>query len=118
VLSIRLTCSCSRSFDVLGFDSFIPEHADGLQILRYNATDSYGPTMDPHKPGSSPGRELDSSQTGGNRMATFILYMSDLGEDGGGETVFGHAGSDAPEDQVSGGDETTPCPSLYSHNAL
>lgn len=32
--------------------------------------------------------DYDSAGTGGNRFATILLYMSDLGENDGGETVF------------------------------
>ena len=34
--------------------------------------------------------DYESAGTGGNRFATILLYMSDLGEDDGGETVFPH----------------------------
>lgn len=32
--------------------------------------------------------DFDSSMVGGNRFATILMYMSDLGPDDGGETVF------------------------------
>ena len=32
--------------------------------------------------------DYESGGTGGNRFATILLYMSDLGENDGGETVF------------------------------
>lgn len=32
--------------------------------------------------------DYDSSQKGGNRFATILLYMTDLAEKDGGETVF------------------------------
>ena len=35
--------------------------------------------------------DFDSSAKGGNRFATILLYMSDLGPDDGGETVFSRA---------------------------
>jgi len=34
--------------------------------------------------------DYESKGTGGNRYATILLYMSDLGDDDGGETVFPH----------------------------
>lgn len=34
--------------------------------------------------------EYESGRTGGNRFATILLYMSDLNENDGGETVFPH----------------------------
>lgn len=35
--------------------------------------------------------DYDSSGRGGNRFATILLYMSDLGDEDGGETVFSKA---------------------------
>jgi hypothetical protein len=32
--------------------------------------------------------DFDSAGKGGNRFATILLYMSDLGPEDGGETVF------------------------------
>jgi hypothetical protein len=32
--------------------------------------------------------DYDSARKGGNRFATILLYMSDLGPEDGGETVF------------------------------
>jgi len=44
--------------------------------------------------------DYDSGGTGGNRFATILLYMSDLGEDDGGETVFPHGiPTNIPEEQ-------------------
>lgn len=90
-----------RCMEVLGFDEYIESFTDGLQVLRYNKTTAYIPHMDwiddPHK------REVhnyDSAGQGTNRFATILLYMSDLGEGDGGETVFKHAWPlGVPEDQ-------------------
>ena len=81
-----------RCFDVLGMDEYIEGHSDGLQILRYNLTTAYIPHMDYI---DDPQRRLrhnyDSAGQGGNRFGTILLYMSDLDEDAGGETVFTEA---------------------------
>jgi hypothetical protein len=34
--------------------------------------------------------DYESGGTGGNRFATILMYMSDLGPEDGGETVFPH----------------------------
>eukprot|EP00547_Thalassionema_nitzschioides_P008707 CAMPEP_0194222620 /NCGR_PEP_ID=MMETSP0156-20130528/33395_1 /TAXON_ID=33649 /ORGANISM="Thalassionema nitzschioides, Strain L26-B" /LENGTH=312 /DNA_ID=CAMNT_0038953489 /DNA_START=77 /DNA_END=1012 /DNA_ORIENTATION=+ len=81
-----------RCFKILGFDEYIEGHGDGLQILRYNLTTAYTPHMDfiqdrsarhPHN--------YDSAGVGGNRFATILMYMSDVEEGAGGETVFTEA---------------------------
>jgi hypothetical protein len=81
-----------RCLEVLGFEEYIESYTDGLQVLRYNKTTAYIPHMDwiddNHK------REVhnyDSAGQGTNRFATILLYMSDLGESDGGETIFKHA---------------------------
>jgi hypothetical protein len=62
---------------------------DGLQILRYNVSTSYNSHLDYIEDRSGQlEHDFDSSGTGGNRFATILLYMSDLGPDDGGETVF------------------------------
>jgi hypothetical protein len=77
-----------RCFDVLGFDEYLEGHADGLQILRYNLTTAYIPHMDWFGASESLTEDYDSEKKGGNRFATILLYMSDLPETAGGETVF------------------------------
>ncbi|XP_019054349.1 PREDICTED: probable prolyl 4-hydroxylase 3 [Nelumbo nucifera] len=60
--------------------SFIPvEHGEGLQILRYELGQKYEPHFDYFVD------ELNT-KNGGNRMATLLMYLSDVEE--GGETVF------------------------------
>jgi hypothetical protein len=46
--------------------------------------------------------DYDSAHKGGNRFATILLYMTDLGEKDGGETVFPEAWpvGQAEEDHV------------------
>ncbi|EXC35294.1 Prolyl 4-hydroxylase subunit alpha-1 [Morus notabilis] len=60
--------------------TFIPvEHGEGLQILHYEVGQKYEPHFDYF---------LDdfNTQNGGQRMATLLMYLSDVEE--GGETVF------------------------------
>jgi 2OG-Fe(II) oxygenase superfamily len=81
---------CSRRcLQLLGFDEYIEEMTDGLQILRYNLTTAYTSHLDyledtqlvePY--------DYDTSGRGGNRFATILLYFTSLGENDGGETVF------------------------------
>ncbi len=83
LVSFELNLS-SRCFKVLGFDTYI----DGFQILRYNLTTAYIPHM------TLPVASLTTTSPvpkAGNRFATILLYMSDLGEHDGGETVFAKA---------------------------
>eukprot|EP00934_Nitzschia_sp_Nitz4_P004873 Nitzschia sp. Nitz4//scaffold58_size112336//14927//16933//NITZ4_004017-RA/size112336-augustus-gene-0.16-mRNA-1//-1//CDS//3329554941//4863//frame0 len=78
-----------RCFQTLGFDEYIESHADGLQILRYNVSKAYNSHLDwiEDKSGQLE-HDFESGGTGGNRFATILLYMSDLAENDGGETVF------------------------------
>jgi prolyl 4-hydroxylase len=64
------------------------EHGEGLQMLRYEKGNEYRPHFDwfdPALPG--PARHL---QRGGQRLATVILYLSDVEQ--GGATTFPEAG--------------------------
>ncbi|KAI2514015.1 prolyl 4-hydroxylase alpha-subunit [Fragilaria crotonensis] len=90
-----------RCFKILGFDEYIEGHGDGLQILRYNLTTAYIPHMDwIDDPSGTLQHDYDSAGRGGNRFSTILMYMSDLGPDAGGETVFTEAWPvDLPEDQ-------------------
>lgn len=78
-----------RCFEALGYDEYIESHSDGLQILRYNVSKAYNSHLDFIEDNSGQLKhDYESSGTGGNRYATILLYMSDLGDDDGGETVF------------------------------
>jgi len=78
-----------RCFNVLGLDEYVESMADGLQVLRYNKTTAYVPHLDwIDDPGRRQEHNFDSEGVGSNRFATILLYMSDLGEKDGGETVF------------------------------
>lgn len=77
-----------RIFEVLGYDEYWTGHDDGLQVLRYNQTKAYTPHMD-YIPLTTPSDyNFDSERVGGNRYATVLLYMTDMVEGAGGETVF------------------------------
>lgn len=78
-----------RSLEVLGFDEYVESYTDGLQVLRYNKTTAYIPHMDwIDDPGKTNPHDYDSAKLGTNRFATVLLYMTDLNEGDGGETVF------------------------------
>lgn len=78
-----------RCFGVLGFDEYVESMADGLQVLRYNKTTAYVPHLDwIDDYGKRQEHNFDSAGVGSNRFGTILLYMSDLGEKDGGETVF------------------------------
>jgi hypothetical protein len=92
-----------RCLEILGYDEYIESHGDGLQLLRYNLTTAYIPHMDwIDDPSGKLKHNYDSAHKGGNRYATILLYMSDLDEDAGGETVFtkGWPVGQAEEDHV------------------
>lgn len=78
-----------RCFEALGFDEYWESHGDGLQILRYNVSKAYNSHLDwiEDKSGQLE-HDYESGGSGGNRFATILMYMSDLGPDDGGETVF------------------------------
>jgi hypothetical protein len=77
---------------LVSFDEYIEGMGDGLQILRYNLTTAYTAHMDwIDDPSGKLPHNYDSAGTGGNRFATILLYMSDLEEGDGGETVFTEA---------------------------
>lgn len=80
---------------MLGFDEFIPSHADGLQILRYNQSTAYNSHLDWIQGNKHLKHDYNSAGKGGNRFATILLYMSDLSAENGGETVFLNAHQDS-----------------------
>jgi 2OG-Fe(II) oxygenase superfamily len=76
--------------ETLGFDEYLSGHTDGLQILRYQNAQAYIAHHDylQVKNSKDDPYDYDSAKAGGNRFATILLYMTDLGEKDGGETVF------------------------------
>lgn len=73
----------------LGFDEYHESFTDGLQVLRYNKTTAYIPHLDwIDDPGQRENHDYITSKKGTNRFATFLLYMTDMNEGDGGETVF------------------------------
>ncbi|CAJ1909421.1 unnamed protein product [Cylindrotheca closterium] len=79
-----------RCFSALGFDEYIDSHGDGLQILRYNVTTAYNSHLDWIADNDQLAHDYQSAGVGGNRFATILMYMSDMGQEDGGETVFPH----------------------------
>ena len=80
-----------RCMDILGFDAYEESLTDGLQVLRYNKTTGYYPHLDwIDDPRKKEEHNFDSAGVGSNRFATILLYMSDLEESDGGETLFSH----------------------------
>ena len=74
---------------MLGFDEYVESYTDGLQVLRYNKTTAYIPHMDwIDDPSGTNSHDFDSSKVGTNRFATVLLYMTNLNDGDGGETVF------------------------------
>ncbi|GER45736.1 2-oxoglutarate (2OG) and Fe(II)-dependent oxygenase superfamily protein [Striga asiatica] len=60
--------------------TFIPvEHGEGLQVLHYEVGQKYEPHYDYFQ-------DEFNTQNGGQRIATVLMYLSDVEE--GGETVF------------------------------
>ncbi|KAL6226972.1 hypothetical protein ACLB2K_000931 [Fragaria x ananassa] len=63
--------------------TFLPvEHGEGLQILHYEVGQKYEPHFDYFQ-------DEYNTRNGGQRMATILMYLSDVEE--GGETVFPNA---------------------------
>ena len=76
---------------------------DGLQVLRYNKTTAYVPHLDwIDDYQKKQEHDFDTEHLGSNRFATILLYMTDLNEGDGGETVFTHGWpvGQAEEDHV------------------
>ncbi|KAI5418769.1 probable prolyl 4-hydroxylase 10 [Lathyrus oleraceus] len=61
------------------------EHGEPLQVLRYKVGQKYAPHYDYFG-------DKFNTRNGGNRMATMLMYLSDVEE--GGETVFPNAKGD------------------------
>jgi hypothetical protein len=78
-----------RAFQLLGFDEYHEELADGIQLLRYNRTTAYATHIDYFlDPNHDDIYDYDTSGKGGNRYATILLYFTTSNEKDGGETVF------------------------------
>eukprot|EP00555_Chaetoceros_dichaeta_P015251 CAMPEP_0198271268 /NCGR_PEP_ID=MMETSP1447-20131203/48553_1 /TAXON_ID=420782 /ORGANISM="Chaetoceros dichaeta, Strain CCMP1751" /LENGTH=601 /DNA_ID=CAMNT_0043963779 /DNA_START=237 /DNA_END=2039 /DNA_ORIENTATION=- len=95
-----------RCMSALGFDEYHESYTDGLQVLRYNKTTAYIPHLDwIDDPMGKETHDYITSKKGTNRFATILLYMSDLDDSDGGETVFTQGWPDQPEkDRISKND--------------
>jgi len=65
---------------------FNQNQADGLQIVRYRATNAYRQHHDYFPQGSYRSHNFDPASGGTNRFVTIFLYLNDVAE--GGQTVF------------------------------
>jgi hypothetical protein len=68
-----------RCMETLGFDEYNELLTDGLQILRYKNNQAYNSHPDYLSDAPEHWYDYDSSRKGGNRFATILLYMSDIG---------------------------------------
>ena len=101
----------------MGFDEYMEDHADGLQILRYNLTKAYVGHSDWIDGSDKVEHDHNAAGVGGNRFATILLYMSDLGPGEGGETVFTEAWpvGQAEEDRIDTNKVSEATRTLISH---
>lgn len=60
------------------------EHGEGMQVLNYHIGGEYKPHHDYFKPNEK--GEQPYTKIGGQRIATFLMYLNDVAE--GGETIF------------------------------
>lgn len=76
-----------RAFQMLGFEQYDERMADGLQVLRYNSSNAYIAHTDYlSRPKGVSKEAMDPAVGGANRLATVLLYLSDVRA--GGQTVF------------------------------
>lgn len=66
------------------------ENGEGLQVLRYEPGQRYVPHWDYFPPESASSADIVRPEKGGQRIATFLLYLNTVPM--GGETEFPHAG--------------------------
>jgi len=79
--------------------TFIPlDHGEGLQVLHYEVGQKYEPHYDYF-------HDTFNTKNGGQRMATVLMYLSDV--EAGGETVF--PASQVNSSLVADWDELTEC---------
>jgi len=77
-----------RAFRLLRMGGYRENLADGIQILRYQLGQAYVAHHDYFPINQSEDHEWDPSKGGSNRFATIFLYLSDVEQGYGGQTVF------------------------------
>lgn len=77
-----------RAFRLLRMGGYKENLADGIQILRYELGQAYVAHHDYFPIGQSNDHSWDPSKGGSNRFATIFLYLSDVEQGYGGQTVF------------------------------
>lgn len=80
-----------RIFDIMRMEYNLPQY-DGLQIVRYRKGQAYNFHDDAYFKAADSKYNWDSTtMTGGNRYATLFIYLQDVAEEAGGQTVFSKA---------------------------
>lgn len=64
---------------------------DGIQVVRYRPGEAYIVHSDTFPVVADPSHNWDPSTGGTNRYVTIFMYMNDVAEDEGGQTVFPYA---------------------------
>ena len=77
-----------RAFRLLRMGSYIENLADGIQVLRYELGQAYVAHHDYFPTRQSDDHSWDPFEGGSNRFATVFLYLSDVEQGFGGQTVF------------------------------
>mmetsp|Transcript_3076 Transcript_3076/g.7180 ORF Transcript_3076/g.7180 Transcript_3076/m.7180 type:complete len:576 (-) Transcript_3076:228-1955(-) len=91
LVAVNLT---KRAFEVIRMKYEAPL-ADGIQVLRYNASGGYRWHTDWFPENTAYGRNHDVTRGGANRFATVFFYLSDV--ELGGQTGFPEAAGDTSE---------------------
>ncbi|RHN67067.1 putative procollagen-proline dioxygenase [Medicago truncatula] len=80
VIPVCVFCCCTyyQVFCIMHQTCSYAENGEGLQVIHYGVGQKFVPHYD--------SRSNESFWNGGPRVATFLMYLSDVEE--GGETVF------------------------------
>lgn len=77
-----------RAFRLLRMGGYMENLADGIQVLRYQLGQAYVAHHDYFPEHQSEDHQWDPALGGSNRFATVFLYLSDVEQGYGGQTVF------------------------------